>query len=81
MTFVTPLKPCKRRRKWPHDQVAYLYANSVTELHRMAKQLHVGKTHYRDHPTRPRYNLSPATHVKAIAAGASTKAFTETCSP
>jgi len=70
VVHVNKPRPCRRSKAWPHDVVSYLFATSPGELELMAKKLKLSKKHRRDHPTRPRYNLSPTMRVTAIAAGA-----------
>lgn len=67
--YVDKLRSVSVSRSWRWPQAAHLLADSVDELHAFAKKIGLRRQWFQDGSS-PHYDLNPARHAAALAAGA-----------
>lgn len=68
-TKVTAMQPCIPTSFWPPAEVCYMFADSLEELHAMARVIGIFPFNFEDGPS-PRYNLIRPMRDVAVEAGA-----------
>ncbi len=60
----------KRTYKYGRMLMSHMAADSLDELHQMAKNIGVSKRHFQDKPGKPHYDVCKQNKLKAISFGA-----------
>jgi len=70
--YVDALRSCFRSDRWPYDQSAHLFADTVTELHRFAQSIGLRQAWFQNKLDFPHYDLTSSKRLQAVRAGAIT---------
>lgn len=70
MVYVDTLRPCRTTRTWKYKKSCHMFADTLEELHILAKLIGLKKQWFQDHTNFPHYDLNESKRNLVLKYGA-----------